>query len=127
MSFDETVRGWLDENLKPLLPATWKLIPYQRMPQTISAPTVLFKQLSFTNLPEAPAAALEVAIVITVADPHLDQDRAEDALDDEVLELVFALDSLPNLSWSTAQKVLVNETYLGWDITCSTISAKKEV
>lgn len=127
MSSDETVRGWLEEQLVPLLPAKWRVIPYQRMPQTLDRPTVLFKQLSFTPLPEAPAGHLQVEVVITVADPHSDQDRAEDALDDEVLELVFALDSLNNLTWSTAQKVLVNETYLGWDITCSTISAKKEV
>lgn len=120
-----SVRDYLDGELTPLLPATWKLIPNQRMPETIDGITVVLKHLKIERLPEAPIGSLKNSVTITVADPHQDQVTAEDALDDSVLTLITALDGHSNILWTGADKVLVNNTYLGWDITVE-VNTEKE-
>lgn len=126
MSDNTTVREWLEDALKPVLPSGWRIIPNQRIPETIDRITVVIKHIRIAPLAEAPKGHLSNDVIITVADPHTDQARAEDALDDEVLELVNALQTIAGITWTGADKVLVNTTdNLGWDIACSIISRKK--
>lgn len=119
-----TARAHLRDQLEPLLPTGWRLIPYQRMPRTIDQPTVLVKHISFEPLSQAPIGSLSNGLVVTIADPHADQEAAEDALDQAVLELCSALDALPTVLWTEAQKVTVGD-YLGWDIS-ATVRTDKE-
>lgn len=119
----ETVREWLTSQLTPLLPYGWRIAP--SLPETLKSVTVVFTQKTITKLQQAPSGHLSNEILITVIDPHSDPVRAENALDDSVLELVTALDSLPGLTWSEARKVIVSDTYLGWDITTNVISRKE--
>lgn len=121
-----SVRQYLDGELTPLLPAGWTLIPNQRMPETISVTTVVLKLLKIEPLPEAPIGSLKNTVTITVADPHTDQAKAEDALDESVLTLTTALDGHKNIIWKDADKVLVNDTYLGWDISVEVITEKED-
>lgn len=123
MSDDLSVRDWIKAQLEPILPPTWKINKHQSMPGTISAVTVILKYTSIAKLPEAKRSWLANEVVLTVVDPHTDQDRGEDALDDEVLELVTALDSIHQLVWTDAKKVQVGP-YLGWDITLQVNSRK---
>lgn len=120
-----SVRDYLKAELTPLLPTGWKFIPNQRMPETISKTTVVLKHTQMERLAEAPLGQLRNTVILTVADPHQDQIRAENALDDSVLELVSAIDTLVPINWTAAQKVLVNDTYLGWDITLTVITNKE--
>jgi hypothetical protein len=124
VSDNPTVREWLEGQLTALLPDGWKIIPNQKTPQTIDVTTVVVKLTTIEPLAEAPAGSLSNGAVITIADPHKDDVAAENALDDSVLALCTALDALAGITWSKAQKVLVNDTYLGWDITCSILSTK---
>lgn len=124
MSSNLPVRAWLQQQLEPLLPAKWRIIPNQSMPQTIDRPTLIIKHLEMERLEEAPLGSLRHQITITVADPHEDQVKAEDALDDEVLQLCTALDALSGLTWTGAKKVAVRDPYIGWDITLTVISTK---
>lgn len=126
MSSDIPVRDWLQEQLTPLLPPSWQIIPNQVMPQTLSRITVVIKHLEMERLAEAPLGSLRHQIILTVADPHEDQVKAENALDDEVLKLCTALDSLDGLTWTGAKKVAVRDPYIGWDITLTVISTKKK-
>lgn len=125
MSAEPTVREWLETALTPLLPSTWRIIPNQSGIQTIDQVVVVFKQTEIEPLTQAPSGTLSNKVIITIIDPNSDPKTAENALDDTVLELVSALDSLPGLNWSGAKKVIVNDTYLGWDITTTIISKKK--
>jgi hypothetical protein len=118
------VREFLAAQLTTLLPGTWKLIPNQRMPETIDKTTVVVKLTTIEPLAEAPAGTLSNGAVITVADPHQDDVTAENALDDAVLELCTAIDAVPGMTWTKAEKVLVGQSYLGWDITASILSKK---
>jgi len=124
---DDTIRGWLETRLKPLLPDAWSFTPTMGMPETLSRITVAIKHMSIDPLAEAPRGHLDNEVVVTVADPHTDQAKAEVALDDQVLELVNALDGIEGLAFKGAKKVSVTDTYIGWDITCQIISKKKEV
>ncbi|MGV8851715.1 MAG: hypothetical protein ACOH1M_03995 [Rhodoglobus sp.] len=120
-----SVRQWIQDELTPLLPTGWKVIPNQVGIETISNVTVVIKHLGIRKLSEAPVYHLSNDVTITIIDPHTDQVRAENALDDSVLELVTALDSLPGLIFVSAKKVFAEETYLGWDIE-TTIHSRKE-
>lgn len=119
------VRDYLKTELTPLIPSTWRIIPEQRMPDTITKTTVVLKHLRITRLPAAPIGSLDNSVVITIADPHKETAAAENALDDNVLELVTAIDGHDNISWSLAEKVNVNDTYLGWDITVAVTTQKE--
>ena len=115
MSGDMTPREHLRTQLGPLLPADWRLIPYQRQPQTIDTTTVIVKHTGFAPLAQAPIGSLANELTITVVAPHKDTEQAEDALDVAVLELCAQLDALDTVQWTTARKVTAGE-FLGWDI-----------
>lgn len=121
---DITPRAWLDAALSPLLPATWKIIPFQKELSTFTAPVVILKQSAITRLPEAPEGAHVVEFTVTVASPHVDREKAEDQLDDNVNALIHAIDTL-GIGWTRADKVAIDNTYIGWDINLSVTSTKE--
>lgn len=120
-----TVRAWLVDQLTPVLPAKWRLIENQRMPETIDRITVVLKHTTIERLPEAPIGQLRHTVILTVVDPHQDAVKAENALDQSVIELVTAIDGLQYVNWTGAAKVAVTDTYLGWDITLTAITGKE--
>lgn len=127
MSTDTTLRAWFSAQLKPLLPSTWRYIPNQMTPATITVPTLVYKLLEIEPLPEAPLGALRHRIVLTLLSPNEDDVKAEDALDNDVIALITALDPHSTIAWETARKVRDEKTSrLGWDITVTTITTKKE-
>lgn len=120
-----TAREGLAETLKPMLPKGWNLIPYQDNTDTLSDVTVMLKQTSLTKFPGAPLGSYLSEFIVTVVDPTIDPAKAEDRLDDEVHELLAALDGINNTLWSRAEKVLFNETHLAWDITVQVVTRKE--
>lgn len=111
------VRGWLDEHLKPLLPEGWRWVPEQRNLDTLDAVTVIWKQSRILPHAAAPLGAVRVEGTLTVATPHTDIARAEESLDDAVIELCSALDGLDGIAWTEATKVSLGESGpLGYDI-----------
>lgn len=120
------LRSWFSTQLKPLLPERWRYIPNQNTPATITVPTLVYKHLEIEPLPEAPLGALRHRIVLTLLSPHEDDVKAENALDNEVIELITALDPHSVLAWETARKIRDEKTSrLGWDITVTAITTKE--
>lgn len=125
MSSDTTLRAWFSAQIKPLLPAGWRYIPNQDTPAQITVVTVVYKLLEIEPLAEAPIGANRNTIVLTVLSPHEDDVKAENALDNEVIDMVTALDGHAQISWSRAQKVRDPKTdRLAWDITVSVITTR---
>lgn len=120
-----SVRDYLAAELAPLLLVGWKVIPEQRMPDTIKSTTVVLKHLSIEKLAEAPAGHLRNEVVLTVATPHEDIAKAENALDDAVVKLLSTLDGHKTINWASAKKAQVTDAYLGWDITLTVITEKE--
>lgn len=115
---DIIVRDWLVEQLTPLLPRKWNIVPVQRNVDTLSTTTVILKQQSIARLPEAPQGARVVEYLMTVAVPNQDTARGEAQLDDDVITLLDAIDQIGSaLKWTTAQKVVLSDQFPAYDIT----------
>lgn len=120
------LRTWFSDELKPLLPVTWRYIPNQATPKTISVPTLVYKLLEIEPLPEAPLGALRNRIVLTLLTPFEGDVKAENALDNDVIELITALDPHSDIAWESARKVRDETTdRLGWDITVTALTVKE--
>lgn len=121
----DSVRTYLRDQCAPLCPSSWVWITAQRIPETISKTTVILKHSRIEKLDAAPIGHLRHTVTLTVADPRTDVDAAEDGLDAAVTELITALDAHNNISWSTAEKVLLTDSNLAWDITLTTITSRE--
>jgi hypothetical protein len=121
-------RGWVTDQLKPLLPRGWDLIPYTRVVDAITVPTVMVKLQTITRLPEAPMSSHITAYTVTIVNPAADPGEADASLDDDISELLHALDEirneagLPTLRWTRAERVAFSDTYLAFDITVEVIT-----
>lgn len=108
------------------LPAEWQQIGVQRMPDTISKTTVIVKHLRMERLAEAPIGHVRHEVTLSVFTPLQDTAQAEDALDDNITDLLTSIDALPDIGWLDAQKVTSpNEQNLGWDIRLTVITEKE--
>ena len=121
----DSVRDWLEKQLKPILPDNWMIRKNHTSDGLNAKVTVTFKHQRISKTSAAPGASLENRVVITVTHPSTDQAQAENALDDQVLEVCSALDTIENLDWTEAEKVLDNDR-LAWDITTLIYSKKKD-
>jgi|GEM_PF-2893902 len=125
----QTVRGWVESKLKPLLPRTWKLVPYQRNLDEVDQTTVMLRLQRVTKLPEAPGGAYLAEWTMTVIHPGQDVIRGQKMLDQQLFELLDAILGLRatglNIDWSDAQSVVFGERNEAFDITIRTILEKQ--
>lgn len=120
------LRAWFKDEVKPLLPTQWRYISTQNTPSTITSVTVVYKLLELEPLPEAPLGALRARVVLTVLSPHEDDEKAEAALDDDVIALIVALDPHDTIAWESARKIRDQKSdRLGWDITVTAVITKE--
>ncbi|WIA98031.1 hypothetical protein [Curtobacterium sp. MCBA15_004] len=123
----ERYRDWIKEQLAPLLPRRWDLAVYTRKPDDISRPTVIVTLQKIERLPESPLGSQLVTYLVTVVDPAADWSQADALLDDEIVDLVNALDAtrnergLPILRWTSADRNTWSDTYLAFDITVTAV------
>ncbi|WP_157156259.1 hypothetical protein [Diaminobutyricimonas sp. LJ205] len=119
----DNVRGYVAEELAPLLAKGYRVIPEQQLPDVFETPIVVIKHARIEKLPEAPLGHLRNEVVLGLFDPHKDVAKAENALDDEVVELLTVIDKHSRIDWTDARKVMhPNQQYRGWDITLSVIT-----
>lgn len=121
----DSVRDYITAEVT--FPSGWNFIPNQTIPETIDRITVVLKHLRMEPLPEAPVGHVRNTVVLTIADHHSAIATAENELDSAVVELLTALDGHARIAWSLAEKVSVEGRYLGWDITLTVITSRKEV
>ena len=124
---DQQYRRWVTDSLKPLLPRRWTLAPYTRKPDDLDGVTVIVTLQTIKRLPEAPLGKQIATYLVTIVDPAQDYSQADAALDDEIVDLISALDTvrgptgLPILRWTSADRNTWNDTYLAFDITVDAI------
>lgn len=114
-----TLRAELRKRLQPILPPDYVLRPNATPLDTITRPTLQLKQLALEPSREAPQGNLAVEFILTLASPLTAPQAAEDALDDDVVELLAALDRIEWVAWTRAEKVVTGraEAYLAYDVT----------
>jgi hypothetical protein len=125
----QTVRGWVEAQLKPLLPSTWRLVPYQRNLDELNQVTVMLRLQRVVPLDEAPNGAWRAEWTLTIIHPGQDVTRAQKLLDQQLFELLNAIRDVratgQNIDWSDAQSVVFGDRYEAFDLTIRTILTKQ--
>lgn len=107
------IRRHVARLLKDVLdPLDYRIEPNQRIPDRISRPTAILKQQRIgraiqdgTVIPGGRIAGF----VLTLATKYETTVSAENALDDNVVDLLNAIDGIPNLRWTSAEKRILSE------------------
>lgn len=110
-------RGALAAELADLLPKGWKWFDYTTALDAISSPTAILTLKSIEPLAEAPKTHRLATYTLTLVDPSGNPETREDSLDDEIVDLLGAIDEVRNLVWTTAERVIVGSAGLGYDVT----------
>ena len=120
-----SARKELAATLKPLLPKTWQLVDSGRSVDLTKKTVVKIRQTTVRPLEVAPIGLLGVDLIVTIRVPEQSTQAAEDRLDEEVTDLIHALDEAEVL-WTVCEKVLLDNTStLGYDITVTIASTKE--
>ena len=121
-----SVRAQLANDIKPHLPKKWKVVPYQTNLDTVDVVTVMLKLSTVERTPAAPLASHTVTFTMTVIEPVTTPGDADDAVDDDLDDLLFALDATENLIWSTATRVTYNDRNPAYDIDLEVVTTPTE-
>jgi hypothetical protein len=113
-----TARKQVVDAIEPLLPKSWKVVPYLTSFDNIDRTVVMVHATRIAKFPQAPQGTYVIEFEATVLDPSKDPSRVWDELDDEVLEAIAALDTIDSLDWTGAEPVAVSGLF-GWIITFS--------
>jgi hypothetical protein len=123
----DTARAHLMEALKPLLPSSWKLLPYFTNLDVQTGVVAMLVLESVERAPANPQGSHVVSFTLQLREPKTDPSRREDSLDSSFDDLVYALDRVPGLWWSKAERVIHgnegNES-LAFDIALSVLTEK---
>ena len=100
-----SVRSELAAALKPLLPASVKIIDVPRSIDGMEAkrPVVLLYRESRAKAPNAMGDYFDT-FALYVITPGVDVKRSEDALDDTLDQVIDALDQVKWLQWTSAER-----------------------
>ncbi|MGA1838462.1 hypothetical protein VD659_16205 [Herbiconiux sp. 11R-BC] len=120
-----SLRQQLADMLKPLLPGNYRYVTSERDPGVLSAPTVFIRQRRIEPDPRIVTGSHLVTFAVTIATPLSGVDeKAEDDLDEHTGTLLAALDALPYISWSTADKAVYTDTGISYDIALTIVTRK---
>jgi hypothetical protein len=120
-------RKKLAEELTEALPDTWRIIPEQRNVDPQNRTVVVVKQRTLVKNPAAPNASRLVGFTLTLISRYVDTEKAEDDLDVTLPVLLAAIDGIPNLRWDEAEKVAIDDTRLGYDVTVQAPTKKENL
>jgi len=106
-------RDYVADSLSKILPRRFVVEKFQRIPDVITKSTAILKQQRIGRSIVAgrviPGGRV-AEFTLTLAIPNRDIARAETRLDDDVVTLLNAIDEIPNLRWTTAEKRILSET-----------------
>jgi hypothetical protein len=118
-----SMRGAVLDLIKPLLPKTWAVLPGQ-MTDSITKTTVALSLNTIERLPQAPISQRIVSYTLTIAVPMAKASETDDRVDDDILTLLNALDDVPGVAWTRAERGVLGQNP-GFDITL-TFTFEKE-
>jgi predicted RNase H-like nuclease len=112
-----SMRSTAVDQLTAALPNTWTVIDDERALNVITRPTMLVSVRSFTPSDFAPLSKITVTMALMILSSHTDARAAEDDLDTLIVEALTAVNSLQNLTWTDANKMVHLDRYMGYEIT----------
>ncbi|NYE20514.1 hypothetical protein [Microbacterium immunditiarum] len=121
-----SVRAQVAAMLAPFVSDEWTVKPHTvKQVDTLARPTLFIEHTGIDPLEVSPFGHVQSTVVVTVLSHLTDYSKAEDALDVPVLELITDLDTDDRLEFRNARKTSVHDTYLGWAIELTVITAKE--
>lgn len=112
-----SMRSNVVDQLAAELPKSWHVVDDERAINTIAKPTVIVSVRSFAPSDFAPLNNITVTIALLLLSPHTDAGKAEDQLDELIVTVLEAFQTLPNLTWTDATKIVHLDRYMGYEIT----------
>lgn len=112
------IREHVIDQIKPVLPADWKLVAHATVDKLDTTLVTIFIK-SITRLPQAPQTSQRFYnLTLSIFSPLSDPARADNDLDDKIIELLAAIEGIENLRWTKAERVFGGPSaeYLGFDI-----------
>ena len=115
---DYNVRQLVISHLKPLLPKKWMVKEFNALPDEITTTSVVLVFQSYSRTSIAPRAARTATFVLTIVTPQSIPGAADNALDDDLIDLLNAIDAIAEtgLTWTTAERGVASNRP-GFDIT----------
>lgn len=115
---DVNVRQDVIKKLKPLLPKKWLIKPFNDLPDEVTTTSVVLSLQRYTRTKAAPRTSRTATFILTIVTPLTIPGPADDGLDDDVMDLLNAIDAVAdtNLTWSSAERGVASGRP-GFDIT----------
>ena len=88
----------------------------------VTRPTVGVWQQSFTRRPEWGLDHVQVDLEVWVVVPSEDPDKADDALDEGLDDLLAALKPIGWVDWVNCQRGILNEVTHGYNVTVTAVA-----
>lgn len=117
------IRPWLATTMRPLLPESWRLVDGLAEVKTLTVPAVYFEYTAIEKADDWPPGHVRAVVDLIIVDPHTDLVKAEDAVDELVVQLLVALDGHAQIDWSSAKKQAIGDSFLGWRVSVSVIAS----
>ncbi len=104
--------------IKPLLPKSFKLLAYQTDPDALSVtqPVAMLGLKTIEPHPEAPLGVHLVTYSLILIEPKTELGVADDALEDKLVDLILAIDAVPGLRYTKAERVTLVSSNPGFDL-----------
>ena len=121
------IRKDLAAQLREKLPDDWTVLDVGVALENPLRPVVVIRQQDVKRNAGAPRKYRDKGFVVALVEPGLAVDLVEDALDDDVVLLLDALEDLPmpGLIWTEAERVTFQGRFAGYDVHV-TITTEKE-
>lgn len=113
------IRDAVEARLKPQLPESWRWVPYSDTLTTAATPTVYVEFTGFIGeVDGSPLGRGQVGaeLDLIITDPLTDTEKAEDAVDQHALALIFTIDMTHDLFWSKGAKRRLENGQMAWVI-----------
>lgn len=101
---------------------TYRITDTKGVQDGIKRPTVGVWMQSLTRRPEWQKGHAQLNFELWVLVPQEDSDRADDALDDALADVLEALNGLDWLDWSTCTRGVLFESIHGYNVTVSAVA-----
>lgn len=120
-----SIRQQLEDGLKPHLPDTWRVTPYERDIDRPDRPTLMLRQKRYRY--EQSIGRLVAVFKLTIISPHEDDRKAEDELDTDVGDVLDAIvTELDAVRVTAAEKARFGKSgFASWDIDIETPMERK--
>lgn len=110
---------------RKLVPRVWQIIDTDRSIDQVKKVAVLISQRRIEPAPSNPLGSHRVTFRVYVIDANSDPGAAEDALDNSVDTLLYAIDSVDAIRWTAAEKVIYQDRR-AYEITVEAFSERIE-